>query len=236
MRLVAGWAREPGSSPGSTRYGNLWALPGGAGRPARHLRLARRHRPRRRPLRRRAGHRARPRAGRRPATSGRDRGPRGAAGVRRRGGAAVRRRHGRARGCWSGTLRRDALADLHDDDGVSAADARAAYLERARRAAARSRRRCERLRAHAEVHVAQRRALRELGVVTDRRLAAAASRSRIARRGRPRRRGLDGRPPRRAGGRPPRSCSRSRRPPAPSRAETVATVGTLAVDARARSA
>ena len=63
-----------------------------------------------------------------------------------------------------------------------------------------SSRRSDRLRAHAEVHVAQRRALRELGVVT-----AVASPRRFAvahrRRGRPLRRGVDGRPPRRAGGR-----------------------------------
>ena len=97
-----------------------------------------------------------------------------------------------------GTLTEDALDHLHDADGVSAADARAAYLQELgdlpRIAPP-----LDRLRAHAEVHVAQRRALRELGVVT-----AVASPRRFAvahrRPGRPLRRGVDGRPPRRAGG------------------------------------
>ena len=64
-----------------------------------------------------------------------------------------------------GTLSDADLVGLHDAAGVSAADARAGYLEELgdlpRIAPP-----LDRLRAHAEVHVAQRRALRELGVVT----------------------------------------------------------------------
>jgi N-carbamoyl-L-amino-acid hydrolase len=64
-----------------------------------------------------------------------------------------------------GTLSQADVAGLHDAGGVSAADARAAYLDQLgdlpRIAPP-----LDRLRAHAEVHVAQRRALRTLGVVT----------------------------------------------------------------------
>jgi hydantoinase/carbamoylase family amidase len=65
----------------------------------------------------------------------------------------------------AGTLQPAALAGLHDAGGVSAAAAQAAYLQ-ALRELPRVTPPVARLRAHAEVHVAQRRALRELGVVT----------------------------------------------------------------------
>ncbi len=64
-----------------------------------------------------------------------------------------------------GTLTQDALAHLHDAAGVSAAEARAGYLQELSDLP-RIAPPLDRLRAHAEVHVAQRRALRELGVVT----------------------------------------------------------------------
>jgi N-carbamoyl-L-amino-acid hydrolase len=64
----------------------------------------------------------------------------------------------------AGTLEESALAGMHDAEGISAADARAEYrrtLADLPEVAAP----VSRLRAHAEVHVAQRRSLRELGVV-----------------------------------------------------------------------
>ena len=93
----AGHAR-PGLEPGIDRFGNLWALPAGAERPARDLRLARRHGPRRRPLRRRARDRARARA-RDDCDGRRRRRPRcWCARPRRRRASAPARS---ARGCWS---------------------------------------------------------------------------------------------------------------------------------------
>jgi hydantoinase/carbamoylase family amidase len=65
----------------------------------------------------------------------------------------------------AGTLEESALDGLHDESGVSAAQAREEYLgslidlPRVQPSP-------ERVRAHAEVHVAQRRSLRQLGVVT----------------------------------------------------------------------
>jgi hydantoinase/carbamoylase family amidase len=64
-----------------------------------------------------------------------------------------------------GTLSQEALEHLRDAAGVSATDARAAYLEELADLP-RIAPPLDRLRAHAEVHVAQRHALRELGVVT----------------------------------------------------------------------
>jgi hydantoinase/carbamoylase family amidase len=65
----------------------------------------------------------------------------------------------------AGMLSVDGLAGFLDPEGVSAAAAQASYLE-----ALADLPRCEpapeRIRAHAEIHVAQRRALREIGVVT----------------------------------------------------------------------
>ena len=122
----------------------------------------------------------------------------GTAHLRRRGGAALRRRDDGLSPDGGHALRVETLVHLHDSDGVSAAEARAAYLEELgdlpRIAPP-----VDRLRAHAEVHVAQRHALRELGVVT----AVASPRRfsvRIDGRGGPLGRGVDGRSPRRAGG------------------------------------
>ncbi|MBV9819985.1 MAG: hydantoinase/carbamoylase family amidase [Solirubrobacterales bacterium] len=64
-----------------------------------------------------------------------------------------------------GSLHPAELADLRDAGGVSAAEALARYL-RELADLPRCRPATDRLRAHAEVHVATRRALRELGVVT----------------------------------------------------------------------
>ena len=64
-----------------------------------------------------------------------------------------------------GSLAESELADLRDATGVSAAQARDGYL-RALGDLPRLAAPLSRLAAHAEVHVAQRRALRELGVVT----------------------------------------------------------------------
>src|SRR5205807_5648068 len=64
-----------------------------------------------------------------------------------------------------GTLSQEALAHLRDASGVSATDARAAYLQELSDLPQIAPP-IDRLRAHAEVHVAQRHALRELGVVT----------------------------------------------------------------------
>jgi hydantoinase/carbamoylase family amidase len=65
----------------------------------------------------------------------------------------------------TGALPLQALEQLRDADGISAAEARAAYLDELSDLP-RIAPPLGRLRAHAEVHVAQRRALRELGVVT----------------------------------------------------------------------
>jgi hydantoinase/carbamoylase family amidase len=62
-------------------------------------------------------------------------------------------------------LPESALTTLRDADGITAAEARAEYLA-ALVALPRVEPAISRIRAHAEVHVAQRRALRELGVVT----------------------------------------------------------------------
>ncbi len=64
----------------------------------------------------------------------------------------------------TGKLLSSDLAQLTDADGISAADALAEYLD-ALAELPRVAPPVDRLRAHAEVHVAQRRALRELGVV-----------------------------------------------------------------------
>jgi N-carbamoyl-L-amino-acid hydrolase len=64
-----------------------------------------------------------------------------------------------------GTLTGEDLHALRDADGVSAADALAAYLDQLSDLP-RVEPPLDRLRAHAEVHVAQRRSLRDLGVVT----------------------------------------------------------------------
>jgi N-carbamoyl-L-amino-acid hydrolase len=164
MLLVAGWAREQQLEPGIDAHGNLWALPAGWPGPlvtsGSHVDTV-------------------PDGGRYDGALGtvlglelaRDLDGETAGGARagvlvcaaeeapRFGAGTVGSR------LLVGTLAESALDDLHDRAGTTAADARAEYLDALGdlpRVVAPT----ERLRAHAEVHVAQRRALRELGVVT----------------------------------------------------------------------
>ena len=164
MLLVAGWARDAGLQPGIDPFGNLWALPEGWSGPLVtsgshvdtvpdggrydgalgtvlglelvHDMSAERYRETRAGLLVCAAEEA-PRFGA------------GTVGSR----------------SLVGTLPEGALAGLCDESGVSAADARREYLAALSELPAVTPP-LPRLRAHAEVHVAQRRALRELGVVT----------------------------------------------------------------------
>jgi hydantoinase/carbamoylase family amidase len=161
MRLVAGWAREAGLEPGLDPFGNLWALPAGwesASGPivtsGSHVDTV-------------------PDGGRYDGALGSVVGlevaaelPAGAAllicaaeEAPRFGAGTMGSRQ------MTGALAQEALAQLRDAAGVTAIDARAAYLEQLGDLP-RITPPLERLRAHAEIHVAQRRALRELGVVT----------------------------------------------------------------------
>ena len=164
MRLVAGWAVEAGLAAGVDAHGNLWALPGdwegplvsagshvdtvpdggrydGALGTVLALELAH------------ALH-AGTAGGARPAllVCAAEEAP-------RFGGGTIGSR------LLAGTLGEGALADLVDGAGVSAATARERYL-----AALADLPRLEdpplaRLRAHAEIHIAQRRSLETIGVV-----------------------------------------------------------------------
>ena len=164
MVLVAGWARELGLEPGIDRFGNLWALPAGWSGPVvtagSHVDTV-------------------PDGGRYDGALGTvlglelvaDLQATGAAGARpgllvcaaeeapRFGAGTMGSR------LLIGTLEPEALSGLRDADGISAADALAGYLADLD-GLPRISPPVGRLRAHAEVHVAQRRALRELGVVT----------------------------------------------------------------------
>ena len=164
MTLVATWAREAGLAPGLDAHGNLWALPSGWAGPlvtsGSHVDTV-------------------PDGGRYDGALGtvlglelaRELEDETAAGARagvlvcaaeeapRFGAGTVGSR------LLVGTLAESALHDLHDAGGTSAADARAEYLA-ALAELPRVLPPTSRLLAHAEVHVAQRRALRELGVVT----------------------------------------------------------------------
>jgi hydantoinase/carbamoylase family amidase len=161
MRLVAGWAREAGLEPGLDPFGNLWALPAGwesASGPivtsGSHVDTV-------------------PDGGRYDGALGSVVGlevaaelPAGAAllicaaeEAPRFGAGTMGSRQ------MTGALAQEALAQLRDAAGVTAIDARAAYLEQLGDLP-RITPPLERMRAHAEIHVAQRRALRELGVVT----------------------------------------------------------------------
>jgi hydantoinase/carbamoylase family amidase len=164
MLLVAGWAREGGLEPGLDRHGNLWALPAGWEGPlvsagshvdtvpdgGRYdgglgtvlgLELAR------------DLHDGTP-AGARPAVlvCAAEEAPRFGAGTV---GSRL----------LVGTLAESALDAMHDRAGVSAASARAEYL-RALTTLPRIESAPQRVITHVEVHVAPRRELRELGVVT----------------------------------------------------------------------
>ncbi len=161
MRLVAGWAREAGLEPGLDSHGNLWALPAGwtgelvtAGS---HVDTV-------------------PDGGRydgalgtvlglelalSPVPAGRRAGLLicAAEEAPRFGAGTIGSR------LLVGTLSESGLDRLRDRHGISAADARGGYLE-ALAGLPRIEPPIHRLRAHVEIHVAQRRALRELGVVT----------------------------------------------------------------------
>jgi hydantoinase/carbamoylase family amidase len=164
MLLVAGWSRDAGLQPGIDRFGNLWALPGGWSGPlvtsGSHVDTV-------------------PDGGRYDGALGtvlglelvhdmsaeRDGDARAgllvcaAEEAPRFGAGTVGSRS------LVGTLPESALAGLRGELGVSAADARREYLAALSELPAVTPP-VQRLRAHAEVHVAQRRALRELGVVT----------------------------------------------------------------------
>ena len=158
MRLVAGWAREAGLEPGVDAFGNLWALPAGADAPlvtsGSHVDTV-------------------PDGGRYDGALGTVLGLEAATELGAGAGLLICAAEEAPRfGAGTmgsrqlvGTLTREDLGALHDADGVSAADALAAYLDELSDLP-----RVEpplgRLRAHAEVHVAQRRSLRDLGVVT----------------------------------------------------------------------
>jgi hydantoinase/carbamoylase family amidase len=159
MRVVAGWAREAGLASGIDPYGNLWALPAGSAGPVvtsgSHVDTV-------------------PDGGRYDGALGTVLGlelvedlPDGAAGILicaaeeapRFGAGTIGSR------LLTGGLAEADLDRLHDADGITAADARAAYLA-ALADLPRIAPPVDRVRAHAEVHVAQRRELRELGIVT----------------------------------------------------------------------
>ena len=157
MRLVAGWAREAGLEPAVDPFGNLWALPSGSGpivTSGSHVDTV-------------------PDGGRYDGALGTVLGLEVAAELGPGAGLLICAAEEAPRfGAGTmgsrqmvGTLSDADLVGLHDAAGVSAADARAGYLEELGDLP-RISPPLDRLRAHAEVHVAQRRALRELGVVT----------------------------------------------------------------------
>jgi hydantoinase/carbamoylase family amidase len=160
MRLVAGWAREAGLKPGLDDFGNLWALAGWESDSG--------------PIVTSGSHvDTVPDGGRYDGALGTVLGLEVAAELGAGAGVLICAAEEAPRfGAgtmgsrqMTGTLPQEALAHLHDAAGVSAVEARDAYLaelaDLPRIAPP-----LNRLRAHAEVHVAQRHALRELGVVT----------------------------------------------------------------------
>lgn len=162
MRIVAGWAADHGLKPGIDEHGNLWGLPGGEGRPlitsGSHVDTV-------------------PDGGRYDGALGTVLGLELVADLAGRVGdtrvallvcaAEEAPRFGAGTvgsRLLTGALQRTELAGLRDGDGVSAADAQAAYLHELSDLA-RVAPPLDRLRAHAEVHVATRRGVDELGVV-----------------------------------------------------------------------
>jgi N-carbamoyl-L-amino-acid hydrolase len=159
MRLVTEWAQEAGLEPGIDPFGNLWALPGGGTGPVvtagSHVDTV-------------------PDGGRYDGALGtvlglelvHDLGD-ARAGVLicaaeeapRFGAGTIGSR------LLVGALDAGTLTQLRDADGISAAEALAGYLS-ALSDLPRIAPPVDRLCAHAEVHVAQRRELRELGIVT----------------------------------------------------------------------
>jgi hydantoinase/carbamoylase family amidase len=164
MRMVALWAAELGLEPGIDDYGNLWALPADWSGPVvtagSHVDTV-------------------PDGGRYDGALGTVLGLELVADLRRAAGDAVRAgvlvcaaeeapRFGAGTmgsRLLVGSLPTSSLAELRDAGGVTAAEAHAAFLaelgDLPRVPPA-----LDRLRAHGEVHVAQRKELRELGVVT----------------------------------------------------------------------
>ncbi|MFZ1993016.1 MAG: hypothetical protein WAU75_02825, partial [Solirubrobacteraceae bacterium] len=161
MRLVAGWAREAALEPALDPFGNLWALRGGWEADSGPIVTSGSHVD------------TVPDGGRYDGALGTVLGLEVAtqlgpgAGVLicaaeeapRFGAGTMGSRQ------LTGTLAQEALVNLRDAAGVSAADARSAYLSELTDLP-RIAPPLHRLRAHAEVHVAQRHALRQLGVVT----------------------------------------------------------------------
>ena len=164
MLMVAGWAAELGLEPGIDEHGNLWALPGWAASDDGPLITSGSHVD------------TVPDGGRYDGALGTVLGLEFVADVTGQNGfragllvcAAEEAPRFGAGTVGSrllvGTLDPSELTGLTDADGVTAADAQAAYLD-ALSELPRITPPTQRLRGHAEVHVAQRRALRELGVV-----------------------------------------------------------------------
>jgi hydantoinase/carbamoylase family amidase len=164
MLLVAGWAREDGLVPGIDRYGNLWALPAGWTGPllsaGSHVDTV-------------------PDGGRYDGALGtvlglelardlRDAVPASARAALLVCAAEEAPRFGAGTigsRLLAGTLSESELEQLRDRDGVSATAARTKYLL-ALGDLPRVEPVQQRVLAHVEVHVAQRRELRELGVVS----------------------------------------------------------------------
>ena len=164
MRLVAGWAAEAGLKAGIDRHGNLWALPEGWSGPlvtsGSHVDTV-------------------PDGGRYDGALGTVLGLElahdlhaGAAGGARPGLLVCAAEEAPRFGAGTigsrllvGSLGQAELGELRDERGISAAEAQAEYLE-VLSGLDRVDPPVGRLRGHVEVHVAQRRALRTLGVVT----------------------------------------------------------------------
>jgi hydantoinase/carbamoylase family amidase len=165
MRRVAGWAADAGLEPGIDRFGNLWALPGGWNGPlvtgGSHVDTV-------------------PDGGRYDGALGTvlglelvaALGEETTAGGARAGLMICAAEEAPRFGAGTvgsrqlvGTLSPEALAELHDAAGITIAAALHEHLERLDDLP-RIEPPLHRWRAHSEVHVAQRRELRELGVVT----------------------------------------------------------------------
>ncbi len=161
MRLVAGWAREAGLEPALDGFGNLWALPAGWASDPRPFVTSGSHVD------------TVPDGGRYDGALGTVLGLETAIDLGDGAGLLICAAEEAPRfGAgtmgsrqMTGALSGEALAQLRDADGVTAADALAAYLGELGDLP-RIDPPLAHLRAHAEVHVAQRRALRELGIVT----------------------------------------------------------------------
>jgi N-carbamoyl-L-amino-acid hydrolase len=159
MRTVAGWASEQNLEPGIDEHGNLWALPPGHDEPlitsGSHVDTV-------------------PDGGRYDGALGTVLGLELAADLAGRAPIALlvcAAEEAPRFGAGTigsrrlvGTLDRAALTGLTDADGITAAAAQAEYLQQLRELP-RVTPPVDRLRAHAEVHVATRRGLDRLGVV-----------------------------------------------------------------------